>query len=125
MNLAALPTLRASTSARLIRGTSVRTRIAGHCAAAREMLAAPPVDPSADPVEVAAQIAAFTARLEAVEAVLAVEDSADWYCLSADGCFRTEDDFMTAMMDGEEFRHFAGAAKPETRAFASYRAFTV
>lgn len=120
-----LPTLRASTVARLNRGNAIRTRFVDFCAAARALLANPPVDPSADPAEVAVQLADFTGRVEAVEAVIAVEDSADWYCLSADGCFRTEDDFIAAMMDADEFRHFAGAAKPATRAFASYRNFTV
>jgi hypothetical protein len=118
-------TLRASTISRLTLGTTVRDRIAAHCVAARALLAAPPVDPDADPAEVAAQIAAFTTRLEGVEAVLAVEDSADWYCCSADGCFRTEEDFIAALMDADEYRYWAGAAKPETRAFACYRAFTV
>ena len=117
-----LPALRASTAALLARGVTVRSRIVGIIDEARAMLASPE---ASDPAN-AAQVATFRARLAVVESAVADEVSADWFCLTADGAARDADSFIGDLMsDDSDAAPIVNAFKPEIRALASYRRFTV
>lgn len=124
-----LPTLRASCVVLLADGRRVRANIATWVAAARKQFSAAE-RPAAENTglteeDLTAHVEECTARIEAVAAVLAVEDSADWYALSCAPCFRNEDQFLRAVLDGDEFLTFTGASLPWVRAFSGYRNFTV
>jgi hypothetical protein len=117
-----LPTLRASTAARLARGEKIRTRIVGILGECRAVLSSPEATNPAN----AAQVATFAARLATLESVIAEEVSADWLCLTADGVTRDADDVIGALMgDARDAAPLLNAFDIKARSFASVRTFTV
>lgn len=122
MTTTTLPTLRASTDRRLALGAKIRTRIVGILAECRSVLSSPE---ATDPTN-AAQVARFAERLASLDAAVAEEVSADWFCLTADGVTRDADDVIGALMgDDRDAAPLLNAFKAETRALPSYRAFTI
>jgi len=115
-----LPTLRASTAARLARGEKVRAAILAAIDGAKAMIA------DAGDRCPAAVRATFDARLAELVACVGSEDSADWYCLTAEDATGDAETLCGRLAgDTYEWAPLMNAIKPATRAFKSYRAFTV
>ena len=115
-----LPTLRASTAARLARGEKVRASILAAIDGAKAMIA------DAGDRCPAAIRSTFNARLADLVACIESEDSADWYCLTAEGATGDAETLCSRLAgDSYEWAPLMNAIKPATRALKSYRNFTV
>lgn len=115
-----LPTLRASTAGRLAIGTQARAAILASVEGAKAILA------DAGDRCPAAVRTTFDARLAQLVACIESEDSADWYCLTAEGAVGDAETLCGRLAGPEyEWATVANAIKPATRALKSYRAFTV
>lgn len=122
MTTTTLPTLRASTDRRLALGAKIRTRIVGILAECRSVLSSPE---ATDPGN-AAQVARFAERLASLEAAVAEEVSADWYCLTADLHTCTAGSVIGDLMgDDSDAAPLLNAFKPTVRALPRYREFAV
>lgn len=120
MTTTTLPTLRASTAARLARGEKVRLAILASIDGAKAMLA------DAGDRCPAATRALFDTRLAALVSAVETEDSADWYCLTAEGAVGDAETLCSRLIGASyDYAPLEGAIKPATRALKSYRAFTV
>lgn len=109
MTTTTLPTLRASTAARLALGEKVRSAILASIEGAKAMLA------EAGDRCPAATRALFDTRLAALVSVIGTEDSADWYCLTAEGAVGDAETLCGRLIGASyDYAPLEGAIKPAT-----------